>query len=72
MLQIDDDIINDAPTVAKQLGVSKATLIRMRQRQDAGGLPFVKLSAKRIGYRRADVRAFLVARRVGTLPTLSA
>jgi hypothetical protein len=50
------------------LGISVFTLLRMRQRQDAGGLPFVQLSAKRLGYRLGDIRAYLRARRVGSLP----
>jgi hypothetical protein len=36
----------------------------MRQQPDCGGLPFVRLSEKRIGYLRRDVGAFLLARRV--------
>jgi hypothetical protein len=63
----DDDIIDPAKAVEKQTGLSRHTLIRMRQRPEAGGLPFVRLTAKRIGYRRGDVRAFIAARRVGTL-----
>jgi hypothetical protein len=49
------------------LGVSVFTLLRMRQRPGADGLPFIQLSPKRIGYRLGDVRAYLKARRVGEL-----
>ena len=41
------------------------TLLRMRQRPNAGGLPFVKLSQHRVGYLRDDLLAFLAVRRVG-------
>ena len=63
-----EDTVLTATDTARMLGVSKFTLLRMRQRPAAGGLPFVKLSPNRIGYVRSDVRAFLAARRVGALP----
>ncbi len=57
-----------AADVARMLGLSRHTLMRMRRRPQAAGLPFVKLSEGRLGYRRTDVEAFLRARRVGALP----
>ena len=65
----DDGWSVDSPkTMAKSLNLSPATLGRMRQEPDCGGLPYVKLSANRIGYLRRDWRAFLAARRVGSSP----
>jgi hypothetical protein len=61
----DDDAVSTVAYTARLLGVSEITLLRMRQREDRGGLPFVQLSPGRIGYLRRDVRAFLEARRVG-------
>lgn len=63
----DKRVIYTVPEVAEMLGVSTFTLLRKRQQPDAGGLPFVQLSTNRIGYLRADVEAFLRARRVGKL-----
>ncbi len=68
MIPTDDAVLTAAETAAL-LGVSKFTLLRMRQRPDADGLPFVKLSPHRIGYVRSDVRAFLASRRVGSVDT---
>jgi len=62
------DRVLTAPATAEMLGLSEFTLLRKRQLPDAGGLPFVQLSAKRIGYRLSDVLAFLNAHRVGALP----
>jgi hypothetical protein len=62
---IEADTVLDAPTTAKQIGMSPHTLWRMRQRSDAGGLPWVQLSAGRIGYRLGDIRRYLLSRRVG-------
>jgi predicted DNA-binding transcriptional regulator AlpA len=62
-----EDTVLNATETAALLGVSKFTLLRMRQRSDADGLPFVKLSPNRIGYVRRDVLAFLASRRVGAL-----
>jgi hypothetical protein len=62
-----DDAVMSAEQTANLLGVSKFTLLRMRQRPDADGLPFVKLSPNRIGYVRRDVLAFIAARRVGNV-----
>lgn len=63
----EDGVLTAAET-ARLLGVSKFTLLRMRQRPDADGLPYVKLSPHRLGYMRRDVLAFLAARRIGVLP----
>jgi hypothetical protein len=63
-----DDAVLTAAETANMLRVSSITLLRMRQRPDADGLPFVRLSQHRIGYVRRDVLAFLAARRVGALP----
>lgn len=53
--------------VRSATGLSRHTLIRMRKLPDAGGLPFVRLSTRRIGYLRNDVEAFLAVRRVGAV-----
>jgi hypothetical protein len=63
----DDDRVLTAAETAVLLGVSEFTLLRKRQRPQADGLPFVQLSQNRLGYRLGDVRAFLAARRVGSL-----
>ena len=63
-----EDAVLTAAEAARMLGVSEFTLLRMRQRPNADGLPYVKLSPKRIGYIRRDLLAFLAARRVGVLP----
>ena len=67
----DDDRVLTAAETAVMLGVSEFTLLRKRQRPKADGLPFVRLSQNRIGYRLGDVRAFLAARRVGSLPEVA-
>lgn len=67
----DDDRVLTAAETAVLLGVSEFTLLRKRQRPKADGLPFVQLSPNRIGYRLGDVRAFLLARRVGALPEVA-
>ena len=64
----DEDAVLTVAETARLLGVSKFTLLRMRQRESCGGLPFVQLSPGRIGYLRRDVRAYLAACRVGALP----
>ncbi len=63
----DNDQVLSAIDTARKLGVSKITLLRMRKLPDAGGLPYVRLSANRVGYIRRDLRAYLAARRVGKL-----
>ncbi|HUN43092.1 MAG TPA: hypothetical protein VMU81_22600 [Acetobacteraceae bacterium] len=67
----EDDVLPPAE-VARKLGVHEITLLRMRKLADAGGLPFVRLSANRVGYVRRDVRAFLAARRVGEVAKAAA
>jgi hypothetical protein len=64
----DDYAVLTPAETARLLGLHKLTLLRMRQRNDHGGLPFVRLSTNRVGYVWCDVRAFLAARRVGRLP----
>lgn len=63
-----EDRVLTAAEAAKQLGLSRFTMLRMRRSPDAGGLPFVRLSQGRIGYRGRDIEAYLLARRVGRLP----
>jgi hypothetical protein len=63
----DDHVVSEAET-ALILGVSRWTLARKRKEPDAGGLPYVKLSAARIGYTMGTIRAYQRARRVGRLP----
>lgn len=46
--------------VARRLGVSERTVMRWRSTGD--GPPFVRLGARRIGYRLADVEAWAGAR----------
>jgi hypothetical protein len=65
----DDDVVQSIAETAQQLGTTKTTLWRWRNEPDHHGLPFVRLSSAQVGYRRADVRAFLAARRVGKLPS---
>jgi hypothetical protein len=67
MITPSEDAVLTAAETAAQLGLSKFTLLRMRQRPNADGLPFVKLGPNRIGYVRRDVLAFLAARRVGVV-----
>jgi hypothetical protein len=64
---IEDQVLTE-PEARQLLRLSKVTLIRMRKLADKGGLPFVRLSAGRIGYFRRDIVGYLAARRVGTLP----
>ena len=71
-IQPEDYTVLTEAEVRQQLRLSKITLLRMRQRDDRGGLPFVQLSPGRIGYLRADVTAFLAARRVGAIAEPSA
>jgi hypothetical protein len=63
----DNDRVLTVDETIALLGVSKFTLLRMRRRLDVGGLAFVQLSPKRIGYRLGDIRSYLQARRVGVL-----
>ena len=70
-LRDEDDVIDPTSKVQQVLGVSKDTLERMRKLPNAGGLPFIRLSANRIGYRRGDWRAFIAARRFGAIPRIA-
>jgi hypothetical protein len=64
----DDDAVLTAAQVESFTSLGRFTLIRMRQRPNCDGLPYVQLSSNRIGYVRRDVMAFLAARRKGSLP----
>jgi hypothetical protein len=63
----DADRVLTVAETALMLGISEFTLLRKRQQPRGDGLPFVRLSANRIGYMLSDVRAFLAAHRVGSL-----
>lgn len=67
---LDEDACLSTGETAQLLGVDRITLLRMRQLDDCGGLPWVRVSPGRIGYMRRDIRAYLAARRVGALPVL--
>jgi hypothetical protein len=58
----DDEVLTVAEA-AQQLGLSKFTLVRMREAKDSGGLRWVQLTPGRIGYRRGDIRQYLLDRR---------
>jgi predicted DNA-binding transcriptional regulator AlpA len=70
-ITLDGDGVLTATEVSSLLGLSKFTLLRMRQRGARSGLPYVQLSPGRIGYLRSDVRAYLAARRVTTTDELT-
>jgi hypothetical protein len=61
---LDDNTVLTEPETRKRVRLSKATLIRVRQSPDLGGLPFIQLSPGRIGYLWGDVKAYILARRV--------
>jgi hypothetical protein len=61
MAEIDDDAMLDAEAAERLIGLRKATLAKMRC--IGGGPPFVK-AGRRVLYRRADIKAWLDARRV--------
>jgi len=67
---LDEDACLSTGETAALLGVDKITLLRMRQLEGCGGLPWVRVSPGRIGYMRRDIRAYLAARRVGALPVI--
>ena len=46
--------------VSELTGLSERTLLR--HRSEGGGIPYVRLGAKRVAYREADVRAWLAGR----------
>jgi hypothetical protein len=64
----DDLCVLPESETRRLTGLSKFTLLRMRKLPDAGGLPFIRISAGRIGYLKRDLDAYLLARRVGSLP----
>ena len=53
----DDDAVLTVSDTAQLLGVSKFTLLRLRQREGAGGLPFVQISPGRLGGIKSRTRA---------------
>jgi predicted DNA-binding transcriptional regulator AlpA len=57
-----DSTILSAAEAARRLGVSVATLQKWRQRPRQP-LPFVRISARKIGYCASDIAAFVEARR---------
>jgi predicted DNA-binding transcriptional regulator AlpA len=57
----DDQVMLDVQAAARLIGLSVATLAKMRCM--GGGPPFVK-AGRRVLYRRADIKAWLDARRV--------
>jgi predicted DNA-binding transcriptional regulator AlpA len=57
----DDDSSLDVQAAARLIGLSVATLAKMRC--VGGGPPFLKLG-RRVLYRRVDIKAWLDARRV--------
>jgi predicted DNA-binding transcriptional regulator AlpA len=62
MSEFESVRVVDEPTAIKIVGVSPRTWDRMRQRGEAP--PLTRLSERRIGYRVADLKEWLDARRV--------
>ncbi len=60
-----DEAILSSPEFAAMRGVSDR--INHRERLAGAGCPYVLLSARRIGYRYGDCKAFLRGRRVGVV-----
>ncbi len=60
MLPGSTDRLLTEKDLAGWLGVSLPTLQRMRSK--GGGPQFVRLSTRRVGYRRADIEAWLAER----------
>ena len=56
--------ILDTKAASQATSLSVITLKRMRRRADCGGLPWVRLSAGRVGYMESDIENYLTARRV--------
>jgi predicted DNA-binding transcriptional regulator AlpA len=63
MDNLDSVRVVDEPTAIMLTGVSPRTWDRLRARGETP--PITKLSARRIGYRLIDLKAWLDARRVG-------
>lgn len=55
-LTVSDNPLMSVDSVIKYLGISSATLARMRR--DNIGIPYVKIG-RRVFYRQADVEAFI-------------
>jgi predicted DNA-binding transcriptional regulator AlpA len=59
--------------VSRWLGISEPTLFR--HRRDGTGPRFIRLSERRVAYRKSDVEAWLAARtteRIDSIPTCGA
>lgn len=50
--------------VSEITGLSERTLVR--HRVEGGGIPYIRLGAKRVAYREEDVRAWLAGRTFGS------
>jgi predicted DNA-binding transcriptional regulator AlpA len=59
MIDIHDEILTERQ-VSSWLGLSEATLFR--HRRDGTGPKFIRLSARRVAYRRSAVEKFLAER----------
>jgi predicted DNA-binding transcriptional regulator AlpA len=55
--------------VSRWLGISEPTLFR--HRRDGTGPSFIRLSERRVAYRRSDVDAWLAARTTDRIATAS-
>ncbi|PSL02508.1 AlpA family transcriptional regulator [Haloactinopolyspora alba] len=55
-----DDPLMDPPATADYLGTSVPALAQMRYRGD--GPPFIRMTARKIRYRRSDVDGWLSSR----------
>jgi excisionase family DNA binding protein len=58
---VNDNPLMSVEAVIKYLGISSATLARMRR--DNTGIPYVKIG-RRVFYRQADVEAFIDSNKV--------
>lgn len=57
------NIVISEPEAARRLGISPRTL--QRWREEGGGPAFVRLGLRRVGYRPADLDAWVAARITG-------
>ena len=60
----DPDPLLTTQEAAARLNKHPITLWKWRQQPDYGGLPFVRVSARTVGYRESAVEAFRNARTV--------
>jgi predicted DNA-binding transcriptional regulator AlpA len=63
--EMDDTILTTAEA-ARRLGLSAATLAKWRRKRLRQPLPFVRLSARKVGYERSAIDDFIRARRFNT------